>query len=275
MRVDTHLVQGHTTIVSADFDSLIAKIIVTASSWPDAVRKAQRALTDTHIAGVKTNIDVLRGIVAHTDFMAGMCDTQWLENKQAELLERGVAISKGMKSTVVQGTESAATALPSSTSTLFRKNDAWNITLTSPSSNATPTPHHLTLTRLLRSDFPTSLSAEILFTSASASTPYTLTLESTTSSAAAATSKHPRADPRDATHVSIPFPGKLVEVLVDEGDSVREGDTVCVVQQMKMELEVRSHRSGRVTWVTDAEDGEDVAEGVLVCVVEGEKGARL
>jgi acetyl/propionyl-CoA carboxylase alpha subunit len=282
VRVDTHLVAGHTTIVSADFDSLIAKIIVTASSWPDTVRKAQRALSDTHIAGVKTNIDVLRGVVAHEDFMAGRCDTQWLERKQTELVERGVAISKGRKSAVALDSESATPAIQSAGSTLFRKGDAWNITLSSPSSsqaNATPTPptHHLNLTRLLRSDFPTSLSAEILFTTPSTqtSTAYTLTLNSTTSSAASASSSHRRADPRDATHVGIPFPGKLVEVLVDEGDSVREGDTVCVVQQMKMELEVRSHRSGRVTWVTDAEDGEDVAEGVMVCVVEGEMGARL
>jgi len=66
-----------------------------------------------------------------------------------------------------------------------------------------------------------------------------------------------------------------VEVCVEEGEVVKEGDVVCVVQQMKMELEVRSHRSGRVSWITDAEDGEDVAEGMLVAVVEAEKEARL
>jgi biotin carboxyl carrier protein len=50
---------------------------------------------------------------------------------------------------------------------------------------------------------------------------------------------------------------------------------VCVVQQMKMELEVRSHRSGVVRWVTEAEDGEEVGEGMLVCVVEGDREAKL
>jgi biotin carboxyl carrier protein len=62
---------------------------------------------------------------------------------------------------------------------------------------------------------------------------------------------------------------------VDEGDVVKEGDVICVVQQMKMELEVRTPKSGRVTWVTEAEDGEDVGEGVLAAVIEGEREARL
>ena len=62
---------------------------------------------------------------------------------------------------------------------------------------------------------------------------------------------------------------------MDEGDVVREGDVVCVVQQMKMELEVRSPRSGRVAWVMEVEDGEDVGEGVLAAVIESDKEARL
>lgn len=59
-----------------------------------------------------------------------------------------------------------------------------------------------------------------------------------------------------------------MEVCVDEGDVVKEGDVVCVVQQMKMELEVRSSRGGRVGWVLDVDEGEDVVEGMLGVVVE-------
>ena len=64
-------------------------------------------------------------------------------------------------------------------------------------------------------------------------------------------------------------------MLVDEGDVVREGGVVCVVQQMKMELEVRSGRSGRVSWVLEVEEGEEVDGGWLAAVVEKEKEARL
>ncbi|OAL44704.1 hypothetical protein IQ07DRAFT_625015 [Pyrenochaeta sp. DS3sAY3a] len=287
IRIDTHLISGQPSIVSADFDSLIAKVIVTASSWTDVVRKAQRALADTQIVGVKTNLEVLRAIVAHPDFLNGSCDTQWLESKQQELFQLGQQISASRPQPLASlSSTSSSSSSVSAGSLLFRKGDAWSITLSSPEiknvSTSQQPPHHLELTRVLRNDFPNSLSAELLFTSPSTSTslkpqsaPYTITLASTSASAAAATSHHIRGNPSDPSHISIPFPGKLVEVLVDEGDIVKEGDVICVVQQMKMELEVRSPKSGRVTWVTEAEDGEDVAEGTLAAIVESEKEARL
>ncbi|KAK6431067.1 hypothetical protein LTR95_012769 [Oleoguttula sp. CCFEE 5521] len=37
---------------------------------------------------------------------------------------------------------------------------------------------------------------------------------------------------------------------------------------MKMELEVRASTGGRVIWITEAEDGEDVAEGTLAAELE-------
>jgi pyruvate carboxylase len=277
IRVDTHL-RGHSTVISADFDSLIAKVIVTASSWEDTVRKAQRALRDTHITGVKTNINMLRAIVAHRDFLGGECDTQWLESKQEELLESSQR-TESDKNTLSQLETTRPTF--SATNTLFRKGDAWSITLSAPGVEGGKSPRHLELTRVLRNEFPASLSAEILFTAPSTtssqpqSTPYTLTLTSTSSSASAATSRYRRGNPSDPSHINIPFPGKLVEVLVDEGDIVKEGEVICVVQQMKMELEVRTPKSGRVTFVTEAEDGEEVAEGMLAAIVESERGTRL
>lgn len=72
----------------------------------------------------------------------------------------------------------------------------------------------------------------------------------------------------------VPLSGKLVEVLVDEGDVIAKDEAVCVIKQMKMEVEVRSHRAGRVSWVMEVEDGEDVAEGMLAAVVEEEKGEK-
>ena len=62
---------------------------------------------------------------------------------------------------------------------------------------------------------------------------------------------------------------------MEEGDVLEQGDVVCVVQQMKMELEVRSARRGRVSWVMEVAEGEDVGEGTLAAVVEVEKSARL
>lgn len=246
------------------------------------MRKAQRALDETFIAGVKTNIDMLKAIVAHPDFLAGQCDTQWLESRQAELLQQSqVFASKVQGNGLDAGTAAAAGAANGAVAapnTLFRKGDAWALGLVAKDEkNAVQS--HLEITRVLRNDFPAELMADVLFTTAGAegpkAVPYTITLAATSASAAAATAQHRRGNVADASHVVIPFPGKLVEVLVDEGDVVKEGDVICVVQQMKMELEVRSHRRGRVSWVLEVEDGEDVGEGTLAAVVEIEKDARL
>ncbi|KAJ4984348.1 pyruvate carboxylase [Stagonosporopsis vannaccii] len=242
IRVDTHLISGQPAIVSADFDSLISKLIITASSWESVVRKAQRALQDTAISGVKTNISVLRAIVSHDDFLEGLCDTQWLERNQVSLLKDSHRLTAPPDSSSHDASATNSGLAVNTANTLFRKGDAC---------------------------------ADIVFSTASSRTPYTITLSSTSASALAATSQHRRANANDASHVAIPFPGKLVEVLVDEGDIVKEGDVICVVQQMKMELEVRSGRSGRVSWVLEVEDGGEVDVGWLAAIIESDAQARL
>ncbi|KXJ95612.1 carbamoyl-phosphate synthase L chain, ATP binding domain-domain-containing protein [Microdochium bolleyi] len=307
IRVDTHIVPGYDTLVSSEFDSVIAKIIVTAPSWEGVVRKAQRALGETHVAGVKTNLDILRAIACSEDFRLGRCDTRWLEANQGQLVAEGSNLTAGLLGQAAQSGVGAAlgagygshgvvssSSSSSSGSTnminatlLFRKGDAWSITLLpgdtkdkknpTAANGAAPGPtHHLELSRVLRNEFPTSMSAEIILsdasTSGSTSTPYTMHLSSTSSSSAAALSQRRRGSPGDARHVIAPFSGKLMEILVDEGDYVKAGDVVCVIRQMKMELEVRSSRAGKVGWVCEAEDGEDIGEGTLICEIELEGG---
>jgi biotin carboxyl carrier protein len=59
-----------------------------------------------------------------------------------------------------------------------------------------------------------------------------------------------------------------MEILVDEGHIVAKGDVVAVVRQMKMELEIRASRGGKVAWVFEGEEGEEVGEGILVAEVK-------
>lgn len=278
VRVDTALVSGRPAAVSSDFDSLLAKIIVSAATWPAVVRRARRALADTHVAGVRTNLDVLRAIVASPAFEAGECDIEWLEKEMPALLESGRRIAREINSTSPLG-DSPADGLEqeggipsqgvSSSAVVFRKGDSWKVNLTpqtTSSSGAEPVSNHLKLDRVLRNEFPYLFSAEISYATPTDPAPrsYRLDLSSTQASATSTVSKHRRGDPSNPRHVVTPFPGKLVEVMVDEGDQVAEGDVIAVVQQMKMELDIRSPRNGRVAWVTEAEDGEDVAEGMLI-----------
>ncbi|KAM3414209.1 hypothetical protein BST61_g10867 [Cercospora zeina] len=283
-RVDTAVVPGAAAIVSSDFDSVIAKIIITARTWPDVVSKAQRALQDTYINGIQTNIGLLRAVVSHPAFSNGECDTTWLESNHEALLAASQAFqspSDPFHGLVQQssGTSTAQAAANNSSSgsgtTAFRKDDAWTIDirpLGTKSEDKNQQPHHLQLTKLLKNDFPSSLAAEIFYTSPGTKPrPFTINVKSTSATGAAMSSKHPYGTTSDPTHVIMPLSGKLVEVLVDCGDVVKKDEAICVIKQMKMEIEVRSHKAGIVTWVTEAEDDEDVAEGMLAAVVEDER----
>ena len=69
--------------------------------------------------------------------------------------------------------------------------------------------------------------------------------------------------------VLAPMPGQVVSVAVSEGDRVRAGDVLVVVEAMKMEHEVRAPGPGTVTAVRFA-PGERVEEGAeLVSVDDG------
>jgi acetyl-CoA/propionyl-CoA carboxylase biotin carboxyl carrier protein len=84
---------------------------------------------------------------------------------------------------------------------------------------------------------------------------------------------------RDGAHhaaareaVVSPMQGTVLAVEVQDGDEVREGQVVCVVEAMKMENEITAHRPGTVSGLSVAE-GEQVATGQVICVVaqEGER----
>jgi acetyl-CoA/propionyl-CoA carboxylase biotin carboxyl carrier protein len=71
--------------------------------------------------------------------------------------------------------------------------------------------------------------------------------------------------------VVSPMQGTVLAVEVGEGEEVREGQVICVVEAMKMENEITAHRPGVVTGLSVAA-GESVATGQVICVVarEGE-----
>ena len=71
--------------------------------------------------------------------------------------------------------------------------------------------------------------------------------------------------------VSTPIPGKVVEVEVVVGQSVREGDVVLVLEAMKMQNEVAAPISGTVTEINCAA-GENVEANVPLIIIEAEGG---
>jgi acetyl-CoA/propionyl-CoA carboxylase biotin carboxyl carrier protein len=64
--------------------------------------------------------------------------------------------------------------------------------------------------------------------------------------------------------VTSPMQGTVVKVVVEEGQEVAEGDTVVVIEAMKMEQPLKAHKSGTVTGL-QAEVGQTVANGAVIC----------
>jgi acetyl-CoA carboxylase biotin carboxylase subunit len=83
VRVDTFVEDG--TVISPDYDSLIAKVIVVDGSRRLAIERARRALGELVIEGVPTTRDVLREIIESDEFRSGDYSTSFLEEAGARL----------------------------------------------------------------------------------------------------------------------------------------------------------------------------------------------
>ena len=66
--------------------------------------------------------------------------------------------------------------------------------------------------------------------------------------------------------VKAPMPGRVVRVLVSEGDEVVEHQGVVVIEAMKMQNELKSPKAGRVARVAVVVDGTVGAGDVLVVI---------
>ncbi len=66
--------------------------------------------------------------------------------------------------------------------------------------------------------------------------------------------------------VVSPMQGTVLAVEVAEGDEVRAGQVICIVEAMKMENEIRAHRHGTVGELS-VTAGAQVATGQVICVV--------
>ena len=84
LRVDTGFAQGD--VVSIYYDSLLAKLIAWAPTRGEALTRLARALGETRVVGVATNVELLAAIVAHPEVRAGRFDTGFLARERAVLL---------------------------------------------------------------------------------------------------------------------------------------------------------------------------------------------
>ncbi len=80
--------------------------------------------------------------------------------------------------------------------------------------------------------------------------------------------KTPRgASAAGAGAVTAIMPGKIIRILVKEGDTVAAGDVVCLLEAMKMENELKAPQAG-VVKVLHVQPGQDVERGAVLAEIE-------
>ncbi|NCT09635.1 MAG: acetyl-CoA carboxylase biotin carboxylase subunit [Flavobacteriia bacterium] len=78
VRIDTHVYAGY--MIPPNYDSMIAKLIVTAQTREEAINKMKRALDEFVIEGIKTTIPFHRQLMDNPDYVAGNYTTKFMED---------------------------------------------------------------------------------------------------------------------------------------------------------------------------------------------------
>ena len=75
------------------------------------------------------------------------------------------------------------------------------------------------------------------------------------------------AAPTGGHSIKTPLPGVIIDVKVNVGDTVAKGQTVIILEAMKMENNINADREGKVTAIQVAK-GDTVADGAVLVVLE-------
>ena len=84
VRVDSGLAPG--MVIGSEYDPMLAKVIAHGDDRPAALRALDRALADTAVLGITTNIEFLRFLLADPDVAAGRLDTGLLDRRTPDYI---------------------------------------------------------------------------------------------------------------------------------------------------------------------------------------------
>jgi acetyl-CoA/propionyl-CoA carboxylase biotin carboxyl carrier protein len=214
-------------VVSQFYDNLVAKLIVWAPDREAARRRMLRALSETSITGIATTIPADVAILTHPDFAEAKHSTKWVEDV-LDLSQLTVApVDVPPVDVPPAGTDEAV-----------------------------PTVERDVTAEVNGQRFSVKLWVPDLGTS---------------------TAPHAAARPRRAApaagggtgsgDVAVPMQGTIVKVLVAVGDKVEVGQTICLLEAMKMENAVNAEKEGVIKEVR-VSAGASVGAGDIVAVIE-------
>lgn len=76
-------------------------------------------------------------------------------------------------------------------------------------------------------------------------------------------------DASSSVAIEAPMPGKIIDVLVEEGSEVKEGDAIIILEAMKMQNEISSHVTGLVKSISVKKNDSVMKDDVLIEIQKG------
>lgn len=255
VRVDSGLADG--TVVGSDYDPMLAKVIAHADDRPAALQALDRALSDTAVLGVPTNIEFLRFLLADPDVVGGRLDTGLLDRRTPDF----VAAEPGDDELIAAAAYKWLRSWPVPAGSLWEVPSGWRIGEHAPTTvrlHAGDRTDHVYLTgtpqsatAVVEGREPRTLTAELegnrlvlildgLRTDyLVAATDGQIWLAGGGHTAVVETVREAPVRPDDEhsgdAELVSPMPGSVVAVNVEDGASVEAGAVVVAVEAMKME----------------------------------------
>ncbi|MEG3161310.1 biotin carboxylase N-terminal domain-containing protein [Sphingomonas sp. LB2R24] len=245
VRIDSGVEEGGE--VTPYYDPMIAKLIVHGTTRREAAAKLAAAARGTQVWPVRTNAAFLARAAAHPDFVAGRVDTGFIERHADALIpaaEPSLAVLAA----------AAAAILPAVTG------DPWT-SLRGFRTNAAPS---------------SQVAVEV------AGKPYLVTGDQASAAVVADGVLFLDGEawpfgPRRADHIAgagegdgailAPMPGRVIAVLVEDGQAVTKGQRMLVLEAMKMEQALLAPFDGVVAELKVTE-GAQVSEGTMLARID-------
>jgi 3-methylcrotonyl-CoA carboxylase alpha subunit len=294
VRVDTGVRSGDA--VSIHYDPMIAKLIVWDENRAAALRRMHRALRETQIVGLANNVDFLDRVIRHPAFAGGEFDTGFIDRHRNEVFletpaDHALLCQLATLFVLAERQHDAGAVEPNSPWSLA---DSWQMNL--PARD---------LLQLADADgeiseiVVTHRSGGFALTIGDASVDASASLDGSTLTAvidgqqsrasvvrhgneihvfsdqlsAALTLVDPTAQSADsggaAGGLTAPMPGKVVQVLVEAGATVKAGQALIVLEAMKMEHTISAPTDGVVSEIRFAA-GELVEDGAALLVLDSD-----
>ncbi|XP_015218909.1 propionyl-CoA carboxylase alpha chain, mitochondrial isoform X3 [Lepisosteus oculatus] len=300
VRVDSGIQEG--SDISIYYDPMISKLVTYGSTRAEALQRMEEALDNYVIRGVTHNIPLLREIIGHPRFVKGDISTKFLPEVYPEGF-KGHQLTDSEQEELVASAASlfVATQLRSQrflgslrVSTSQQEQKRWELSV-----ELEKGVHAVTVSRL-GSTYTVEMGVKSLdvtseWNLASALLPVSINGTQRTmqclsrtaggeislqylgtvfkvrvlSKLAAELSRHmPEKVPEDTSSIlRSPMPGTVVAVSVNPGDTVAEGQEICVIEAMKMQNSMTAAKTAKVKSV-HCKPGETVGEGDLLVELE-------